>query len=135
MASSTSSRNSIEIEDEENNNNNNFVPRLEKFEPQIQPQEPVYCCLTITTVWTLIGLVLFIPGIAGVVIVITTVFVKIGIAINEHDPALDPESTLKLDINPIEVIFGIIKGGILMLHGYCVLSGLHGRIKVCFKIW
>lgn len=130
---------SIMISDTENNKhdcseeNENILPpknktsKLEKFEPNL-PVEPMFCCLTTTTIWTLIGLVLFIPGIAKVVLIISTVFVKIGIAINDFDPALNPESTLEINIDPIDVIFGILQGCVLMMHGFCVLSGLHGPV-------
>ena len=71
---------------------------------------------------------LFVPGIANVVITIATVFAKIIMAIKDHDPELD--STLELSLKPVSIVVEIIKGGIMMMHGYCVLSGIHGPVRI-----
>merc|ERR1712150_186397 len=96
------------------------------------PTEPLIGCLRVTTVWTLIGLVLFIPGFAIVVLKIGVLLVKFFIQQYEEiqaqkigDPI--PESE---PVDMPDLILTVLLGGILMAVGYCVLSGLHGPVVV-----
>ena len=97
------------------------------------PTEPTIFCLSVTTIWSLVGLVLFIPGLAMVTIHILTTFTKILYVLKTHEP--ETEKEMEFGLKPVEIIVEIIKGVVLMLHGSCVLSGLHGQDPIRKRLY